>query len=66
MRSDPGILNTDEYLAYGLINMVLTVFFICINKTDVLAENEFHKRMIPGTNTLQFRCVLIESDQALV
>ena len=65
MKLDPVILNTDEFLAYGPINMVLSLFFICINKTDVSAENEFHKRMVPGINTLQFRCVLIESDQGI-
>ena len=32
----------------------------------ISAEAEFQKRMVPDIKTLQFRCVLIESDQALV
>jgi len=29
------------------------------------AEDEMHKRMVPGIETLQFRCVLIESNQSV-
>ena len=36
------------------------------NETELSAETEFHKRMVPEIKTLQFRCVLIESNQALV
>ena len=36
------------------------------NNPVISAETEFHKRMVPDIKTLQFRCVLIESDQALV
>ena len=67
MRLAPAILNTDESLVNGPIIMVrFYLILLAFNYLIISAEAEFHKRMVPDIKTLQFRCVLIESDQALV
>ena len=67
MRLAPDISNTDESLVNGQIIMVrFYLILLAFNYLIISAEAEFHKRMVPDIKTLQFRCVLIESDQALV
>ena len=67
MRLVPDILNTGEFSANGPIIMVRSYqTLLAASNPFISAEAEFQKRMVPDIKTLQFRCVLIESDQALV